>query len=194
MQGEDSTSNIFILNENNCKSQAEGVMDINMDFGQLIVQSLGFADRDEKNNKTEILNNLSEKIIDELMAGTVVFSSLILSFTSFEIIRKKFRKMDIENIIELPEDELTLNIEYFKTKYKNVLESVKNLSERKKLKISDELLLSIDDQIKIGCKNLGLYHAIRPLEFKKDKIIIKNIKMLFYYRNRLDGYGIEKLL
>ena len=148
----------------------------------------------EKNNKTEILNNLSEKIIDELMAGTVVFSSLILSFTSFEIIRKKFRKMDVENIIELPEDELTLNIEYFKTKYKNVLESVKNLSEKKKLKISDELLLSIDDQIKIGCKNLGLYHAIRPLELKKDKIIIKNIKMLFYYRNRLDGYGIEKII
>ena len=148
----------------------------------------------EKNNKTEILNNLSEKIIDELMAGTVVFSSLILSFTSFEIIRKKFRKMDVENIIELPEDELTLNIEYFKTKYKNVLESVKNLSEKKKLKISDELLLSVDDQIKIGCKNLGLYHAIRPLELKKDKIIIKNIKMLFYYRNRLDGYGIEKII
>ena len=53
MQGKDSTSNIFILNENNCKSQAEGVMDINMDFGQLIVQSLGFIERDEKNNKTE---------------------------------------------------------------------------------------------------------------------------------------------
>ena len=148
----------------------------------------------EKNNKSEILNNLSEKIIDELMAGTVVFSSLILSFTSFEIIRRKFRKMDIENIIELPEDELTLNIEKFKIKYKTVLESIKKLSEKKKLKISEELLLSIDDQIKIGCKNLGLYHAIRPLEFKKDKIIIKNIKMLFYYRNRLDGYGIEKLL
>ena len=53
----------------------------------------------EKNNKTEILNYLSEKIIDELMAGTVVFSSLILSFTSFEIIRKKFIKMYIENLI-----------------------------------------------------------------------------------------------
>ena len=148
----------------------------------------------EKNNKTEILNNLSEKIIDELMAGTVVFSSLILSFTSFEIIRNKFKKMDIQSIMELPEDELTLNINYYKTKYKRVLESIKKLSVKKKIKISDELLLSIDDQIEIGCKNLGLYHAIRPLELKKDKIIIKNIKMLFYYRNRLDGFGIEKVL
>ena len=148
----------------------------------------------KKNNKKEILNNLSEKIIDELMAGTVVFSSLILSFTSFEIIRNKFKKMDLQSIMELPEDELTLNINYYKSKYKLVLESIRKLSFKKKIKISDELLLPVDDQIEIGYKNLGLYHAIRPLELKKDKIIIKNIKMLFYYRNRLEGFGIEKVL
>ena len=71
----------------------------------------------EKNNKTEILNNLSEKIIDELMAGTVVFSSLILSLLHLKLL-KKFRKMDIENIIELPEDELTLNIDTSKLSIK----------------------------------------------------------------------------
>tara|TARA_X000001036_G_scaffold422107_1_gene444648 strand:- start:589 stop:978 length:390 start_codon:yes stop_codon:yes gene_type:complete len=128
------------------------------------------------------------------MAGTVVFSSLILSFTAFEIIRNKFKKMRIENIIGLPEDELIIDINYFKKNYKLVLDFIKKLSENKKIKISDELSISVDDQIKTGCKNLGLYHAIRPLEFKKNKIIIKNIKMLFYYRNRLDGYGIEKVL
>ena len=148
----------------------------------------------KNNNKTEILNNLSEKIIDELMAGTVVFASLVLSFTSFGLIRNKFKKMDIQNIMELPEDELTLDVNYFKKKYKLVLNFIKKLSINKKIKVSDELLLSIDDQIKIGCKNLGLYHAIRPLELRKNKLIIKNIKMLYYYRNRLDGFGIEKIL
>ena len=54
MQGKDSLSNVFVFNENNCKSQAEGLIDINMDFGQLKTKSLGFLDRDEKNNKTEL--------------------------------------------------------------------------------------------------------------------------------------------
>ena len=148
----------------------------------------------KNNNKTEILNNLSEKIIDELMAGTVVFASLVLSFTSFGLIRNKFKKMDIQNIMQLPEDELTLDLNYFKKNYKLVLNFIKKLSIKRKIKISDELLLSVDDQIKIGCKNLGLYHAIRPLELRRNKIIIKNIKMLYYYRNRLDGFGIEKIL
>ena len=33
-------------------------MDINMDFGQLMVQSIGFIDRDEKNNKNRVSNVL----------------------------------------------------------------------------------------------------------------------------------------
>jgi hypothetical protein len=54
MQGEDSLSNIFTINENTCKSYAEGIIDLNMDFGQLKVKSIGFANRDERNNRTEL--------------------------------------------------------------------------------------------------------------------------------------------
>lgn len=54
MQGEDSLSNIFTINENTCKSYSEGVIDLNMDFGQVDVKSIGIANRDARNNKTEI--------------------------------------------------------------------------------------------------------------------------------------------
>ena len=30
--GKDSLSNVFVFNDNNCKSQAEGLIDINMDL------------------------------------------------------------------------------------------------------------------------------------------------------------------
>ena len=54
MQGEDSLSNFFTINENTCKSTAEGKIDLNMDFGQLKMKTIGFASRDAKNNKTEL--------------------------------------------------------------------------------------------------------------------------------------------
>ncbi len=145
------------------------------------------------NNKTEILNNLSDQIIKELKAGTVVFSSLILSFTAYELINKKFKNINLQNFNSIPEDELLFNKKYFESKYKIALEKVLELSKNKDLKSSDELSLPINEQIALGCKNLGLYHAIRPIELKKDSIVIKNIKMLFYYRNRLDGFGLEKI-
>ena len=64
-------------------------------------------------NKKEILNNLSEKIIDEFMKGTVAFPSTLVAFTAFEIIRKKFKNIDIINLISLPEDEVTISLEKF---------------------------------------------------------------------------------
>ena len=45
---------IFAINENTCKSYSEGVIDLNMDFGQVDVKSIGIANRDARNNKTEI--------------------------------------------------------------------------------------------------------------------------------------------
>ena len=57
--------------------------------------------------------------------------------------------MDIQNLIALPEDELTINLKYFKPKYKQVLDYILKLSEDKKIKVSDELSLSIEEQIKI---------------------------------------------
>ena len=44
-----------------------------------------------------------------------------------------------------------------------------------------------------GCGNLGLYHPIRPVQLKNNIIKIKNIKMLYYYHNRLVGFNLEKI-
>ena len=145
-----------------------------------------------QNNKSEILNKLSDKIVEELMRGTVVFPSLLMAFVSFEIIQKRFIKMDINSLLYLPEDELCIEINYFKKYYKKANDYIREISKKKKVKRSSDLALPIEKQIKIGCKNLGLYHAVKPLQLNQNQLMIKNFKMLYYYRNRLEGYGIKK--
>ena len=145
-----------------------------------------------KNNKSEILNKLSDKIIEELMRGTVVFPSLLMAFVAFEIIRKRFIKMDINSLLYLPEDELCIEINYFKKYYKKANDYIQEISDHKRIKKSPDLELPLEKQIKIGCKNLGLYHAVKPLKLGENQLKIKNFKMLYYYRNRLEGYGIKK--
>ena len=145
-----------------------------------------------QNNKSEILNKLSDKIIEELMRGTVIFPSLLMAFVAFEIIQKRFIKMDINSLLYLPEDELCIEINYFKKYYKKANDYIREISKNKKVKRSSDLGLPIEKQIKIGCKNLGLYHAVKPLQLNQNQLTIKNFKMLYYYRNRLEGYGIKK--
>tara|TARA_X000000368_G_C22938740_1_gene671108 strand:- start:805 stop:1104 length:300 start_codon:yes stop_codon:yes gene_type:complete len=97
-------------------------------------------------------------------------------------------------MISLPDDEVTIKLKYFKKYYIKTLKKVDELALDKRIRKSNELDLDIDKQISIGCQKLGLYHTPRPLIIRNKSIIIKNMKMLYYYSNRLDGFGIEKCL
>lgn len=148
----------------------------------------------KKMNKKEILSNLSDKIIEEFKNGTVVFPSSLIAFTTYQIIKGKFKNIDIINMISLPDDEVTIRLKDFKKYYIKTLKHVDELAINKKIRKSNELDLDVDKQILIGCQKLGLYHTPKPLIIRNKSIIIKNMKMLYYYRNRLDGFGIEKSL
>ena len=143
--------------------------------------------------KAEILNNLSKNIISEHKAGTQVFSSMLIAYVSFKLILKKFKNLEVYNILRLPNDELEIQIDFIKKYYKKTINSIRELESKNKIKCSKEIDLPIEEQIKMGCENLGLYHPIKPIILEKNKIQIKNIKMLFYYHNRLTGFNLKKI-
>ena len=143
--------------------------------------------------KAEILNNLSKNIVCEHQAGTQVFSSMLIAYVSFKLILKKFKNLELHNILRLPNDELDIQINFFKKYYKTAINSIRELESKNKIKCSKEIDLPIEEQIKMGCENLGLYHPIKPIILEKNKIQIKNIKMLFYYHNRLTGFNLKKI-
>ncbi len=50
-----------------------------------------------------------------------------------------------------------------------------------------------DEIIKHGLKNLGVYHPSLPLlKNANGNIITQDLKVLYFYRNRLIGYGLEQ--
>ena len=143
--------------------------------------------------KAEILNTLSKKIVQEHKSGTQVFSSMLIAFLSFKIINNKYKRLELYNIFKLPNNDLEIEVIYFTKFYNKAIKVIQELASNNKIKLSDEINYPIDKQIKIGCENLGLYHPIRPVQLKNNIIKIKNIKMLYYYHNRLVGFNIEKI-
>ena len=63
-----------------------------------------------------------------------------------------------------------------------------------KIRIQTELhTLSLDESIRHGIKYLGTFHAVLPLKFgNKDNIVPKNPMLVYYYHNRLSGFGVEE--
>ena len=144
-----------------------------------------------KKNKNDSLKDLSIKIINEFHLGTQVFPSHIVAFTVFELLCKKFNKLDLYTLLRLSEEDLFLEMKFFKSYYSNILKTILNLNKNKKIRISKDLLEGIDNQIINGVDNLGMYHAKRPVTIKNEKLQVNNMKILYYYRNRLKGFDLK---
>ena len=66
------------------------------------------------------------------------------------------------------------------------------LNEQDKVDVNDKFKNKVDESIIYGLNNVGMYHAKRPLIKVKNQILILNASTLYYYHNRLEGYGLEK--
>ncbi|GHE65354.1 MULTISPECIES: 1-acyl-sn-glycerol-3-phosphate acyltransferase [Roseivirga] len=141
----------------------------------------------------EYTRMLSERIVEEYHRINKVFASHLAAFTAFVILQKKFKKLDLYNILRLPEEDLVIPYEEFKTSFESVLTKVHRMHNAGEIGVSPYLTGEVDKIIDHGLKNVGMYHSKRPLiKNKKGDITTQDLNLLYYYHNRLVGYNLEK--
>jgi len=149
----------------------------------------------DKQREGVYTRELANKIAKRFHTTNTVLTSHILAFTAFEIVQKENKMLDIFELLRVPEDEIQINIEELKVEIERVKLKLLDLREEGKIQVSTHIIeKDVNHIIKHGLKNLGVYHAKLPLKRKDKSIIItQNIKLLYFYHNRLNGYKLEKL-
>jgi glycerol-3-phosphate O-acyltransferase len=144
----------------------------------------------------EYTRMLGEKIVEDFYRYAKCSASHLAAFTGFEIIRKKNSKLDLYSLFRIPVEDLEIDYNEFVDVYLKLREVVFKYEKSGRIRVSESLLE--EDQVELirsGVNNVGTFHAQRPLLFDKDgNIISKDLKTLYYYRNRLDGYDFEKYI
>jgi len=136
---------------------------------------------------------LSKAIITEYHRINRVFASHIVAFVAFEMLRIKYPQFDLFNFLRLPEEDLAIDYEEFRNTFKRIRNTIFELYEKGQVDIAPHLKESLDDVIKHGLDNVGMYHAKRPvLRNRKGEIVTHDLNKLYYYHNRLEGYNLEK--
>ncbi|MFN3801594.1 1-acyl-sn-glycerol-3-phosphate acyltransferase [Belliella pelovolcani] len=142
----------------------------------------------------EYTNRLGERIVQEFHIINRVFSSHLVAFTAFQLIKGENKKMDLFNLLRLPEEDIIIPYETFKSACQRVLDKIFELKEKGKVHVAPHLRQDMDRIIAHGLDNVGMYHAKRPLvQDKGGNIITEDLNLLYFYHNRLDGYDLEKL-
>ena len=97
-------------------------------------------------------------------------------------------------MLRLPEEDVTLSYEAFKEGGQKVLDRIYELEKEGKIHVAPHLRQEMDKIIAHGLANVGMYHAKRPLlKNEKGEIITEDFNLLYFYHNRLEGYGLEKI-
>ena len=147
----------------------------------------------DEQRESQYTRMLSQKIVSEYHRINRVFSSHLVAFVAFEMWQKKYPKLDLFGLLRLPEEDLALAYEEFKTVCKKVRKEIYRLKKENKLNIATHLKGNIDLVIKHGLENVGIFHLNRPLLRNKEGFIVtRDLNLLYYYHNRLVGYDLEK--
>ncbi|MDG1279474.1 MAG: 1-acyl-sn-glycerol-3-phosphate acyltransferase [Algoriphagus sp.] len=148
----------------------------------------------DQQREEEYTNMLGKRIVEEFHKINRVFSSHLVSFTAFEMIKRKNQKLDLFELLRLPEEDLIISYEEFKQECQNVLNAIFELKSQNLIKTAPHMNRDIEEIISHGMDNVGMYHAKRPLvKDSLGNITTQDMSLLYFYHNRLTGYGLEKL-
>lgn len=142
----------------------------------------------------EYVRVLSKRIIEEYHKYNRVFASHLVAFTAFKMLERKNPKLDLYNVLRLPDEDLILDYEEFKANFKKLRTRLEKIHKKGEVDMADHMKERATDAIAHGLANVGLYHDQRPLIKKGDKIIVQDTNTLYYYHNRMNGYGLEKYI
>ncbi|WP_339868558.1 1-acyl-sn-glycerol-3-phosphate acyltransferase [uncultured Algoriphagus sp.] len=148
----------------------------------------------DNQREEEYTNMLGKRIVEEFHKINRVFNSHLVAFVAFELIKKQNRKLDLFDLLRLPEEDIAIPYEEFKANCQLVLDKIKELKSQGLINTAPHLSLDLDEIISRGMENVGMYHAKRPIiRDKNGNIGTDDMSLLYFYHNRLTGYGLEKL-
>lgn len=143
----------------------------------------------------EYIKMLGEKIVQSYYKNHVIFSSHVVAYAAFRILIKRYRKLDIYALLLLPREDRVIRMQELGDAVAHLREEILSMYRAGKVRVADHFLnRNTEDLIEHGLRHLGMYHDPVPLiRNREGDIVVTDMKLLYFYHNRLEGYKFEHL-
>lgn len=139
--------------------------------------------------------NLADALIRSYKKNNVILSSHIMAFTAFHIIHTEFKEEGYISLINKKNKVFDIEGAFFQEKATQVVQHILDMHKDSNVTLSDEHWEDITVLIAEGIEKLGIYHKKPVLDMTKDGVILcRDFRLLYFYHNRLCGYGLESLM
>jgi glycerol-3-phosphate O-acyltransferase len=138
---------------------------------------------------------LAERIEERYFKENIVLTSHVVAFAAFKILEQNNPRLDLFGVLRLPPDDYIFPMDLMEDVVGQLKEELIKRNKDGKIKLSNQIFFPVEDLIKDGVRNLGVYHVEKPLDFnRKGELYSNDFKLLYFYHNRLANYRLEKSL
>ncbi len=135
-------------------------------------------------------------IAAEFQRHTVIVSTQLVAFTLWEMLRHRHRELDMYRLIRTGDEGSGTSASTLVERVLRVWQALRARETRQELHLEEGVVQSGDAAaiVQTALRHFGTYHANPVLTRRGDRVFSEDMKLLYYYSNRLRGYGLEKEL
>jgi len=144
----------------------------------------------------EYTRNLGVRLADRFHKENTVLTSHLVAFSYFELLRTRYPDFDLFRFLRLSLAQRSLPRADFLEAAERFHSRLIQLAHQGELHLCQELQNPSDPNawVKDGIRQLGLFHETKVIRSSERTIWTEDMNLLYYYRNRLAGYGLSRLV
>ncbi len=154
----------------------------------------GVLGKDKQRNRV-YSRYLANEVVKSYKRENVVLTSHVAAFTTFQMFEKQYPNLDLFTLLSLPEDYLRITEEDLFIQIEKVQKNLRELAHSGAVKLSSEVdNFTPKELVSDAIKHLNSYHFYAPMAQKKGIITCEDLKLLYFYHNRLFGYKLDRII
>ncbi len=133
----------------------------------------------------------SSRLVARYRQNNVALETHALAFACLELYRRNAAESDLYRFLRSLGPEMSLNMEEVEQVLEQLTDELQTLEAAGQIRCADAIREGdVDTIIRRGLRSFGTYHTTAVLERRGVRIHLGDTNLLFYYRNRLEGYGL----
>ncbi len=146
---------------------------------------------DDPARDAEYTRELGRRIVARYRRDNVALSTNVLAFALFELLRRDLCQPDIFRMLRTIGADTGVDSSRVAVEVERLIAELRAMEQSGKIRLSDELRETDGTTVVArGLRGLGTYHTTPVVVRRGAQLVVLDADLLFYYRNRLDGYGL----
>ena len=135
--------------------------------------------------------NVANRLMHIFKKENVALPSNVVAFVFFELLRKKSAERDLYRFLRGLSPEISLPMAEVEQALGALVEELHALAGQGGIRLSRTVGSgNLPEIMRRALKSFGIYHTTPVIQRKGARLYVGDGNLIFYYRNRLDGYGL----